>query len=1129
MPARGSIPAPRVEQPAAMVPGVLLVGLEPGAAFLDRGGTALAGEPALNALLEQAGLQAAEPLFPSTAGLASGYGQGAVALDRIYRLRLAPDADVLDLAADLAALPGVAFAEPDYLAHTVATPDDPFFPRQWGLAQIEAPAAWDVVTGSPDVVVAVVDAGLDTAHPDLAGRLWVNPGEIPGNGLDDDNNGHVDDVHGWNLVDDDANLADNTGHGTQVAGVIAAETDNGQGVAGVCWHCRLMIVKVTQPGGVANYSDIAAGVVYAAEKGAEVINLSLGGYGDSATLRAAVAAASQAAVIVGGAGNDDGEALFYPAAYDDDVLAAAGTTAGDAKTGSSNYGTWVDISAPGEVISTTFDAGGYGTTSGTSMAAPFVSGLAGLLRSQHPAWSPQLVRAQILHTALDIDGLNPGYEGKLGRGRIDAAQAVITAPQPQLSYLAHAVDGQPEGRPEPGSTVNLEVTLHNDWAEASNVQAALSSSDPYVTILSGTADYGNVGTYDDVAGQPSFRFSVSGSAPYAHDMAFSLHVTADGGYALDIPLTIPTSAGIVHIHGALTSQTWTDDHVYVVDGDAGIVPGEVLQIEPGTVVRFDGPYSLIIEGTLLADGEAGQPITFTSNRTPPAPGDWQRLIFTDSSIDATFDAQGNYVSGSIVRHAVFEYGDSAVYMDDAGPYFAHNLVRHVASASAGIGGGSNNDSSAWPVIAHNTLLNTGIIVYLNVSGATVVGNTLTGAGMRLNGSHMGAVDDNSVSDAPYDPGIVADNPASVSGNRVVNCYQGIGAGGDGLISGNLVANSKTVGLGTSGTTTVISNTILNSGQTGIMIGIGSPTLHHNNVIVAPGGYALYNDNTNAVDATGNWWGTADGGEIEDLIYDGSDQYGLGLVDHDGYLLAPDPSAPAYLAGLALDPPSPVGIETVTFSLDFSRPMDPGRDPLVVLALQPVGGAGSSDSDIPSLPQGNGDYLVSDNAAWLDAFHWQATFDVTSLIPRGTYTVTVGGAWGTDALEMAEDTRFQVTVDYAGEITDQTPPPPPSVLAGGVEGDASAVEAHWSAHDPESAITGYRYALGSAGGDTDIVAWTPTTGTSLSRSGLGLVEGQQYWLTVQARNVGGLWSDGGQSSFVAGRPPARIHLPLILKD
>ncbi|MCK4316071.1 MAG: S8 family serine peptidase, partial [Anaerolineae bacterium] len=351
-----------INQLPAMAPGVVLVGLKPGVTVSTGRLGVQASDASLDAAFANIGVRAVEPVFPnakrSLAAVSTDGEIGGIDLGRIYRLRLAPDADGLRIVQDLNANPAVVYAEPDYLAHIIATPNDPLYPGQWGLTQINAPTAWDVVTGATDVVIAVVDAGLDTSHPDLAGQLWTNPGEIAGNSVDDDNNGYVDDIHGWNIVDDNANLGDNTGHGTQVAGVIAAATNNGAGVAGVCWNCRVMVVKVTQPGGFANYSDIAAGVAYAAQKGAEVINLSLGGYSDSATLRAAIEAASETAVVVGGAGNDDKSDPFYPAAYDEYVLAVAGTSSGDTKVGTSNYGTWVDVSAPGEVITTTFSGSG---------------------------------------------------------------------------------------------------------------------------------------------------------------------------------------------------------------------------------------------------------------------------------------------------------------------------------------------------------------------------------------------------------------------------------------------------------------------------------------------------------------------------------------------------------------------------------------------------------------------------------------------------------------------------------------------------------------------------------------------------------------------------------------------------
>ena len=158
-----------------------------------------------------------------------------------------------------------------------------------------------------------------------------------------------------------------------------------------------------------------------------------------------------------------------------------------------------------------------------------------------------------------------------------------------------------------------------------------------------------------------------------------------------------------------------------------------------------------------------------------------------------------------------------------------------------------------------------------------------------------------------------------------------------------------------------------------------------------------------------------------------------------------------------------------------------------------------------------------------------TFDITSLVPRGTYTVSVSSAKGIDGLEIPTDTRFTFTVDYAGQITDQTPPPPPTVSATGKPGDVSTFEATWSAVDPDTQITGFRYAIGSAAGAADIVNWTSTTAISLSRSGLGFVAGRQYWLAVQARNAGGLWSASTNKSFVAGkRSQTPVYLPLITR-
>ena len=400
-------------------PGVVLVGLAHGVdgptlqAIPEEGDTAF---PPLSSFgtLEPLLPRSSRPALSAQADPASPQAR----LGRIHRLHVPPGADVLATAQALSVHPDVEFAEPDYLAQVMAVPNDPLYAQQWALPKIGAPAAWDVTTGSGAVPIAIIDSGLDLAHPEFAGRLWTNPGEVAGNGVDDDGNGKVDDVHGWDFVAASGNLTDDNGHGTQVAGVLGAKANNGAGIAGVCWSCPLLPITVMREAGVVNYSDIALGVAYAIERGARVINLSLGGYADATTLRTAVEAAATTAVLVAGAGNDGRTEPLYPAAYPE-VLAVAATDSADARAAFSNHGEWVDLAAPGVDIQTTFaGANGYGAESGTSLSSALVAGTAGLVLSAHPDWSPTQVRAQLLHTAQTLGG----SEG-LGSGRLRAGAA----------------------------------------------------------------------------------------------------------------------------------------------------------------------------------------------------------------------------------------------------------------------------------------------------------------------------------------------------------------------------------------------------------------------------------------------------------------------------------------------------------------------------------------------------------------------------------------------------------------------------------------------------------------------------------------------------------------------------------
>ncbi len=328
----------------------------------------------------------------------------------------------------------VAFAELDYAARAtdIITPSDPGWSQQWGPAKIGAPAAWSLVTDTQGIVIAVVDSGIKLDHEDLTTQRWINSAEIPGNFRDDDGNGKIDDVNGWHFYQrwtgtsyvpaENSNVQDDYGHGTHVAGIAAAATDNGVGIAGLASGARVMPIKVLDQYGNGWYSDIALGIVYAADNGARIINLSLGGAEDSQTLRAAVDyARSRGALVVAATGNTGG-AVLYPAAIDS-VLAVAATDANDQVAYFSNRGPQVDIAAPGVDIYSTWPwVAGYFTKSGTSMAAPHVSGVAALVWSRWSALSADSVIGYITRTAVDVG--DPGWDAATGWGRLDAEQAV---------------------------------------------------------------------------------------------------------------------------------------------------------------------------------------------------------------------------------------------------------------------------------------------------------------------------------------------------------------------------------------------------------------------------------------------------------------------------------------------------------------------------------------------------------------------------------------------------------------------------------------------------------------------------------------------------------------------------------
>jgi subtilisin family serine protease len=292
------------------------------------------------------------------------------------------------------------------------TPNDPGYPLLWGLNKIDAPEAWDIQTGNLNTVIGVLDTGVDYNHPDLMDNIWTNPGEIAGDGIDNDNNGYIDDVRGWDFAYNDNDPMDVQGHGTHVSGTIAATGNNSVGVIGVAWKAKIMPLKFLNDGGSGSISDAILALNYATANGVKITNNSWGGGGYYQSLYDAINTAGQQGTLfiawAGSGGNNNDITPFYPASYDlPNIISVTSTSPTDGLSTFANYGpTSVDLGAPGEGIYSTTPGGNYASYYGASMAPPYVSGGAALVWSQNPTWTAQQVKDKLLDTSEPIPALS---------------------------------------------------------------------------------------------------------------------------------------------------------------------------------------------------------------------------------------------------------------------------------------------------------------------------------------------------------------------------------------------------------------------------------------------------------------------------------------------------------------------------------------------------------------------------------------------------------------------------------------------------------------------------------------------------------------------------------------------------
>ncbi len=723
----------RPTEPAGeVIPGVVIVAVRDGAALSD---LSLPGEGTpLGRALRARSVTKTRRLFPpATSGISSapyaksaGPSEAQARVGRILECSVPLDADPVRIAELLSRDPSVEYAEPKYMHTLYDAPDDPLFGSQFAFTPLNAVAGWSLGKGDRSLLIANVDGGTDWRHPDLLPNVRINTLEDLNrdgvfdasdlNGVDEDGNGFVDDVVGWNFTNkspDPSGLAATPlsyAHGTATASHFGAVTNNGIGIAGSGWNNALLPVCVassTTDNGIAFGYE---GIAYAAARGAKVINCSWGRIGGFSQFEQDVitAATDAGALVIAAAGNNNSNSdavPHYPSNYRGVLAVGATESTSDTKASFSNYGVTVPVYAPGVNILSAFVGGGYGSGgSGTSYSSPLVAGLAGILRVAYPGWTPAQIAAQIRMTADPIDFNNPVFAGLLGKGRVNFARA-LTEAHVGLDVIASDVRTSTGRRLFlPGDTILVTLTLKNSlFLDAANVSFNAASSAPSMVQLVEVP--ANVGLL--AAGQtlqlPPFRFRV-GNVPSTSSSVVRLRWTVNGtdadGTALNVWVfpVLPqwvmqldgAEAGLFSVFAVNRSVVWA----------AG---GNPAGAQPIVVRTTDAGETWTDQTGSLTSGEFYCVNALDANRAWVGTGDGRIIATTDGgttwNVQAYPDRQSPFING------IRMFSDGTGYAQGDPPGDAKFVVlkttnfgstwSHLANEPQGTSGEAGWNNSFW--------------------------------------------------------------------------------------------------------------------------------------------------------------------------------------------------------------------------------------------------------------------------------------------------------------------------------------------------------------------------------------------------------------------------------------------------
>lgn len=617
-----------------------------------------AGVSSVDEVFANIGVENVEPLMPHTGKRISSkrmvaYNGDEVKqydLSKLYRLELADDKqiDLHQAIEQLQALPEVEFAEPNYVVYSLAVQNsvecdqyvaEPLYTQQWGPTSINLPSLWaknKVTQKRP--IIAIIDTGVDTDHPDLKANIWTNTAEANGvAGKDDDGNGIVDDIHGYDFVNKTGKMADFNGHGTHCAGIAAAVGHNSIGITGANPDALIMPITVMQSDGTGDVATIIKGIDYAAANGADVISMSLGGYSYSIAEEQALGKAYATAVIVAAAGNDHksisdiipcedhGSGRMFPAAFQFVLGVESSDKQGNLASFSNydpdgpvtsefsdearlyNY----ELRAPGVSIMSTFPKGQYRAMNGTSMACPLAAGAISRLLQCKEYASKELLFGDLINTRTN----------GTGNMNILAAYNIKDSDRkPNLSLVTYQLNdslGDNDGRPDAGDTIAFYPTLRNDWGNAKNIQVWLEVDEvedaSLIKFVAQKVRFGkNLSSYGKDKSTNPIRFIISKNCVDGRNINLVLKATCDNmKKTLEQKVQLKVENG-VELGGLISSDlTLYPDVHYIVTSTLLVPAGVTLTILPGATIKFKDYTGFNCQGTLVANGTPGNMITFT--------------------------------------------------------------------------------------------------------------------------------------------------------------------------------------------------------------------------------------------------------------------------------------------------------------------------------------------------------------------------------------------------------------------------------------------------------------------------------------------------------------------------------------